>query len=216
MSMVTSPKRPRDAGNRVARPWSLADRRPEAVRSRQNPRRSTIDVVFEDEALIVINKAGGPGRAPGCRQSRAGTLMNGLLHHAPRARGTATCWHHSPASTRTRAGCCSIAKNPARAYSVLVQVAGGPRYMPGTLPGRVWWRVDGRRHNQRANRCQAPAPTARRMCVQRTTASPRLRTTRYSSDSSRTLRISSVKLEIRPYTPDSRAFRAYRRHASGG
>lgn len=41
-----------------------------------------LDVVYEDEALIVINKAAGLVVHPGAGNAR-GTLMNGLLHHAP-------------------------------------------------------------------------------------------------------------------------------------
>lgn len=42
----------------------------------------SLDIVFEDEALIVINKPAGLVVHPGAGNPR-GTLMNGLLHHAP-------------------------------------------------------------------------------------------------------------------------------------
>jgi len=42
-----------------------------------------LDVVHEDESLIVINKPAGLVVHPGAGNSR-GTLMNGLLHHAPK------------------------------------------------------------------------------------------------------------------------------------
>ena len=41
-----------------------------------------LDVVFEDEALMVINKPAGLVVHPGAGNA-GGTLMNGLLHHAP-------------------------------------------------------------------------------------------------------------------------------------
>jgi 23S rRNA pseudouridine1911/1915/1917 synthase len=41
-----------------------------------------LDIVYEDEALLVINKPAGLVVHPGAGNSR-GTLMNGLLHHAP-------------------------------------------------------------------------------------------------------------------------------------
>ena len=73
------PKRPRDtvAGGEivelepVAEPATTADPEPLAL-----------DVVFEDEAVLVINKPAGLVVHPGAGNPR-GTLMNGLLHHAP-------------------------------------------------------------------------------------------------------------------------------------
>lgn len=41
-----------------------------------------LDVVFEDEQLLVVNKPAGLVVHPGAGNP-AGTLMNGLLHHAP-------------------------------------------------------------------------------------------------------------------------------------
>ena len=46
------------------------------------PEPMTLDVVFEDEHLLVINKPAGLVVHPGAGNA-AGTLMNGLLHHAP-------------------------------------------------------------------------------------------------------------------------------------
>jgi len=46
------------------------------------PEAIALDVVHEDESLIVINKPVGLVVHPGAGNSR-GTLMNGLLHHAP-------------------------------------------------------------------------------------------------------------------------------------
>ena len=51
-----------------------------AVRSEPEP--MLLDIVFEDEALLVINKAAGLVVHPGAGNPK-GTLMNGLLHHAP-------------------------------------------------------------------------------------------------------------------------------------
>lgn len=47
-----------------------------------DPEPIALNVVFEDEALIVINKPAGLVVHPGAGNPR-GTLMNGLLHHAP-------------------------------------------------------------------------------------------------------------------------------------
>lgn len=51
-----------------------------AVTSRPEP--IALDVVFEDDDLLVINKPAGLVVHPGAGNLR-GTLMNGLLHHAP-------------------------------------------------------------------------------------------------------------------------------------
>jgi 23S rRNA pseudouridine1911/1915/1917 synthase len=51
-----------------------------AVTSRPEP--IALEVVFEDEDLLVINKPAGLVVHPGAGNLR-GTLMNGLLHHAP-------------------------------------------------------------------------------------------------------------------------------------
>jgi 23S rRNA pseudouridine1911/1915/1917 synthase len=74
----TSP-RPRDpvqGGENVilrAQPEIAVTAKPEPI---------ALDVVFEDEALIVINKPAGLVVHPGAGNHR-GTLMNGLLHHSP-------------------------------------------------------------------------------------------------------------------------------------
>jgi len=51
-----------------------------AVTDRPEPIR--LDIVHEDDALIVINKPAGLVVHPGAGNAR-GTLLNGLLHHAP-------------------------------------------------------------------------------------------------------------------------------------
>lgn len=52
-----------------------------AVRSQAEPIR--LDIVHEDDSLLVINKPAGLVVHPGAGNP-GGTLMNGLLHHAPR------------------------------------------------------------------------------------------------------------------------------------
>ena len=54
---------------------------PEAVIAAA-PEAMELDVVFEDEALLVVDKPAGLVVHPGAGNPR-GTLMNGLLHHAP-------------------------------------------------------------------------------------------------------------------------------------
>ncbi|NNF40707.1 MAG: 23S rRNA pseudouridine(1911/1915/1917) synthase RluD [Woeseiaceae bacterium] len=49
---------------------------------RDKPEPILLDVVFEDEQLLVINKPAGLVVHPGAGNP-TGTLMNGLLHHAP-------------------------------------------------------------------------------------------------------------------------------------
>ncbi len=49
---------------------------------RDKPEPITLDIVFEDEHLLVINKPAGLVVHPGAGNP-TGTLMNGLLHHAP-------------------------------------------------------------------------------------------------------------------------------------
>ena len=72
-------KRPRDAvaGGEIV---SLLAQAEAAVRAEPEP--ITLAVVFEDEDLLVVNKPAGLVVHPGAGNP-AGTLMNGLLHHAP-------------------------------------------------------------------------------------------------------------------------------------
>ncbi len=72
------PKRPRDAvsGGEIV---SLQPQADAGVRAEPEP--ITLDVVFEDEDLLVVNKPAGLVVHPGAGNA-AGTLMNGLLHHA--------------------------------------------------------------------------------------------------------------------------------------
>ena len=49
---------------------------------RDKPEPIALDIVFEDEQLLVINKPAGLVVHPGAGNP-TGTLMNGLLHHAP-------------------------------------------------------------------------------------------------------------------------------------
>ncbi len=52
------------------------------VVTESRPEPITLDVVHEDESLLVINKPAGLVVHPGAGNP-SGTLMNGLLHHAP-------------------------------------------------------------------------------------------------------------------------------------
>ncbi|MGB5332160.1 MAG: 23S rRNA pseudouridine(1911/1915/1917) synthase RluD [Woeseiaceae bacterium] len=74
-----APKRPRDAvsGGEIV---SLQPQTEASVRAEPEPIR--LDVVFEDGDLLVVNKPAGLVVHPGAGNP-AGTLMNGLLHHAP-------------------------------------------------------------------------------------------------------------------------------------
>ncbi|MGB5625338.1 MAG: 23S rRNA pseudouridine(1911/1915/1917) synthase RluD [Woeseiaceae bacterium] len=73
------PKRPRDtvAGGELV---SLLPQAEKSVRAEPEP--IALSVVFEDENLLVVNKPAGLVVHPGAGNP-AGTLMNGLLHHAP-------------------------------------------------------------------------------------------------------------------------------------
>jgi 23S rRNA pseudouridine1911/1915/1917 synthase len=74
------PQRPRDAvagGETVTlEPMAEAE-----VRAAPEPIR--LDVVYEDDDLLVVNKGAGLVVHPGAGNP-GGTLMNGLLHHAPK------------------------------------------------------------------------------------------------------------------------------------
>jgi 23S rRNA pseudouridine1911/1915/1917 synthase len=74
------PQRPRDAvagGETV----TLEARAEPEVRAAPEPIR--LDVVYEDDDLLVVNKGAGLVVHPGAGNP-GGTLMNGLLHHAPK------------------------------------------------------------------------------------------------------------------------------------
>jgi 23S rRNA pseudouridine1911/1915/1917 synthase len=73
------PARPRDAvlgGQRVQ------VQVPEELLTEMAPEDMPLDIVYEDAALIVVNKPVGLVVHPGAG-NRAGTLQNALLHHAP-------------------------------------------------------------------------------------------------------------------------------------
>ena len=74
------PKRPRDAvsGGEVV---EFEPRAETEVRAEPEP--IALDVVYEDGDLLVVNKPAGLVVHPGAGNP-GGTLMNGLLHHAPR------------------------------------------------------------------------------------------------------------------------------------
>ncbi len=70
------PRDPVEGGESVllmAEPEAAVSAEPEAI---------SLDIVFEDDSIIVINKPAGLVVHPGAGNPR-GTLMNGLLHHAP-------------------------------------------------------------------------------------------------------------------------------------
>lgn len=81
------PARPRDAvtgGQRVrlhVLEEPLTEMQPEAL---------PLDIVYEDPALIVVNKPAGLVVHPGAG-NRAGTLQNALLHHAPELANVPRC-----------------------------------------------------------------------------------------------------------------------------
>lgn len=79
ITLDAGPKRPRDAvaGGEIV---SLRPQPGENVRA--EPESIELDIVFEDEHLLVVNKPAGLVVHPGAGNP-AGTLMNGLLHHAP-------------------------------------------------------------------------------------------------------------------------------------
>jgi 23S rRNA pseudouridine1911/1915/1917 synthase len=79
ISIDGSAKRPRDAviGGEVVELTPVADAVVEAVAEPM-----ALDLVFEDDDLLVVNKPAGLVVHPGAGNP-AGTLMNGLLHHAP-------------------------------------------------------------------------------------------------------------------------------------
>lgn len=71
------PKRPRDAvsGGETVTMQPLAE-----VSVRAEPEPIALDIVYEDDELLVVNKPAGLVVHPGAGNP-AGTLMNGLLHH---------------------------------------------------------------------------------------------------------------------------------------
>ncbi len=76
-------RRPRDA---VAGGERVVLTAPAEPVLRDLPEPIALDVVFEDDDLLVVNKPAGLVVHPGAGNP-AGTLMNGLLHHAPALEG---------------------------------------------------------------------------------------------------------------------------------
>lgn len=72
-------KRPRD---RVDGGEQVELRVEPAVSVPSRPEPMSLEVVFEDESLLVVNKPAGLVVHPGAGNA-SGTLMNGLLHHVP-------------------------------------------------------------------------------------------------------------------------------------
>ena len=79
ISIDGSAKRPRDAvtGGEIVEFTPVADVEVEAAAEPM-----ALDLVFEDDDLLVVNKPAGLVVHPGAGNP-SGTLMNGLLHHAP-------------------------------------------------------------------------------------------------------------------------------------
>ena len=77
-------------GNRKLKVWGgeIVRVEPELLpeETRFQPEAIALDVVFEDEHLLVINKAAGLVTHPGAGNWE-GTLLNALLHHCPDAAG---------------------------------------------------------------------------------------------------------------------------------
>ena len=73
------PRRPRDA---VAGGETVTLEARQDIEVRAAPEPITLDVVYEDDELLVVNKGAGLVVHPGAGNP-GGTLMNGLLHHAP-------------------------------------------------------------------------------------------------------------------------------------
>jgi 23S rRNA pseudouridine1911/1915/1917 synthase len=71
--------RPRD---RVAGGETVALQAVPEVVVRAAPEAMALDIVFEDDALLVVNKPAGLVVHPGAGNA-SGTLLNGLLQHAP-------------------------------------------------------------------------------------------------------------------------------------
>ena len=73
---VTEPKRKLAGGEQ------LALLLPDATPSEEIPEDIPLQVVFEDESILVLNKPAGLVVHPGSG-NRQGTLLNALLHHVP-------------------------------------------------------------------------------------------------------------------------------------
>ena len=69
-------KQPLFAGDRLSAPW------PEEENLSDTPEPLALDLIYEDEAIAVINKPAGLVVHPAAG-NRRGTLMNGLLYHFP-------------------------------------------------------------------------------------------------------------------------------------
>ena len=114
--------------------------------------------MYEDDALIVINKPAGLVVHPGAGNAR-GTLMNGLLHHAPQLEELprAGIVHRLDKDT---SGLLLIGKTLPRTRAGAL--AGGPGYR-AYLPGCMQWRADRRWHD----RCASGRHRVdrKRMCV---------------------------------------------------
>lgn len=127
---------------------TLTARLPDAQRETEaQPENIPIDIVFEDEHMLVINKPPGLVVHPGAG-NREGTLLNALLHHAPQLANVARAGivHRLDKDT---SGVMMVAKTPqaqthlvrqlqthaaSREYLALVH---GEIKRPGTVEGAI-------------------------------------------------------------------------------
>jgi 23S rRNA pseudouridine1911/1915/1917 synthase len=111
VTLNDSPARPRDlvhTGDRVVLnepPPEKIDTRPEAI---------PLDIIYEDDDLIVINKPAGIVVHPGAGQ-REHTLVNALLHHFPNLSGVGGTERPGVVHRldKETSGCLAVAKNDA-------------------------------------------------------------------------------------------------------
>ncbi len=116
-----SPARPRDfvrEGDRIA----LTEPPPEEIDTL--PEAIPLDILYEDDDLIVINKPSGLVVHPGAGQ-REHTLVNALLHHFPKLSGIGGkqrpgIVHRLDKET---SGCLAVAKNDATHHALATQFA---------------------------------------------------------------------------------------------
>ena len=77
------------------------------------PEPISLDIVYEDDSLIVINKPAGLVVHPGSGNWQ-GTMLNALLHHAAELDSSSACWYRSPPGQgyQRAAGSCKNAGSP--------------------------------------------------------------------------------------------------------
>ena len=65
------------------------------------PEPMDLDIIYEDDTVIVINKPAGLVVHPAAG-NWSGTLLNGLLAHCPELSQSATCGHRTPFGQRNQ------------------------------------------------------------------------------------------------------------------